>query len=95
MSESNKEKFNDLIYQIMTKLVDACPTPRRLDAEDFGLPAGKVDSQSMNYVYTPEESFLNDCIRWLRDEELIRGKSEYVVTSHGLEMFNSVPDCLK
>jgi hypothetical protein len=92
MSESNKEKFNDLIAQIMSKLIDACPTPRRLGAEDFGFPVGRVES--VYYVATPEESFLNDCIQWLKDEELIRGNSEYVVTGHGLEVFDSLPACL-
>lgn len=94
MSESNEEKFNDLIVQIMSKLIDACPIPTRLGAEDFGFPAGHQDAQSGYYVETPEESFLNHCIRWLKDEELIRGTSEYVVTGHGMEMFDSLPDCL-
>lgn len=92
MSESNKEKFNDLIAQIMSKLIDACPTPMGLGAENFGLPVGRVES--LYYAETPEESFLNDCIRWLKDEELIRGDSEYVVTGHGLEVFDSLPACL-
>ncbi|CAH0143168.1 hypothetical protein [Pseudomonas brassicacearum] len=92
MSESNKEKFNDLIAQIMSKLIDACPMPIGLGAEDFGLPVGRVES--LSYAETPEESFLNDCIRWLKDEELIRGDSEYVVTGHGLEVFDSLPACL-
>ncbi|MCP1456995.1 hypothetical protein [Pseudomonas kilonensis] len=94
MSESNREKFNDLIAQIMSKLIDACPMPRGLGAADFGLPVGHVDPQSEYYVETLEESFLNACIRWLRDEELIRGSSEFVVTGHGLEVFDSLPDCL-
>lgn len=94
MSESNKEKFNDLITQIMSKLIDACTTPTGLSAEDFGFPSGHVDAQSMFYEQSPEESFLNDCIKWLKDEELIRGDSEYVVTGHGLEVFDSLPDCL-
>ncbi|MGR4972985.1 hypothetical protein ACIPQ1_09015 [Pseudomonas sp. LARHCG127] len=94
MSESNKEKFNDLIAQIMSKLIDACPTPIGLGAEDFGFPKGRLDPHEGYYVETPEELFLNDCVRWLKDEELIRGNSEYVVTGHGLEVFDSLPACL-
>ncbi|TWC18643.1 hypothetical protein FBY06_114101 [Pseudomonas sp. SJZ085] len=94
MSESNKEKFNDLITQIMSKLIDACPTPIGLSAEDFGFPAGRLDPHDGYYVETSEESFLNACVRWLKEEELIRGGDEYVVTGHGLEVFDSLPACL-
>lgn len=94
MSESNNEKFNDLIGQIMSKLIDVCPTRMSLSPEDFGFPSGHVDAQSMFYEQSPEESFLNDCIQWLKDEKLIRGESEFVVTRHGLEVFDSLPACL-
>jgi hypothetical protein len=95
MSDSNKEKFNDLINKIMTVLIDACPVYRHLGPEDFGFPAGVTDSQTRFYTPSDEEAFLYDCIRWLKDEELIRGKQEYVVTSYGLKVFSSLPDCLK
>ncbi|CAI8878107.1 hypothetical protein [Pseudomonas brassicacearum] len=94
MSESNEEKFNDLIVQIMSKLIDACPTPMRLGAEDFGFPVGSLNLDEGYYASTPEESFLNDCVQWLKDEGLIRGDSEYVATGHGMDVFRSLPDCL-
>ncbi|KJZ61712.1 hypothetical protein [Pseudomonas fluorescens] len=95
MSESNREKFNDLIDKVMSLLIDACPVYRGIGPEDFGFPQGETDPESFYYIPAAEEAFLNDCIQWLKDEELIRGEHEYVVTSYGLEMFNSLPDCLK
>ncbi|MHC8349205.1 hypothetical protein ACYZT7_07425 [Pseudomonas sp. RT4P38] len=95
MSDSNKEKFNELIDKIMSVLVDACPVFRSLGPEDFGFQKGEQDSETGYYHETPDEAFLYDCIRWLKAEEFIRGEHEYVATSYGLEMFNSLPDCLK
>lgn len=95
MSESNKERFNDLVTKIMAVLIDACPVYKGLSAGDFGFEEGSVNQTSFFYEPTPDESFFNDCIQWLREEELIRGKDVYVVTSYGLEVFNSLPECLK
>lgn len=70
MSESNKEKFNDLIAQIMSTLIDACPTPRRLGAEDFGLtlavllnrrskrPCSLADSFVVRALAAPPQHYL-------------------------------------
>lgn len=93
MSESNREKFNDLISQIMDVLIDSCPVYNSLDPEEFGIQAGEMANNGM-YNPTDEEAFFNDCIRWLKDEEFIRGDNSFVVTSYGLEMFNSLPECL-
>jgi hypothetical protein len=95
MSESNKKRFNDLIVKIMTVLIDACPVYTRIDAKQFGFEVGTTNPRSGYYEATPDEEFFNDCVRWLQEEELIRGKNQYVATSYGLEIFNSLPECLK
>jgi hypothetical protein len=95
MSESNKERFNDLIAKIMTTLIDTCPVYTPLSASEFGFEVGTTIAPSGYYEPTPDEAFFNSCVQWLRDEEFIRGKNEYVATSYGLEVFNSLPECLK
>ncbi|SDU58313.1 hypothetical protein [Pseudomonas mandelii] len=95
MSDSNKEKFNDLVYKIMSLLIDACPVHRSIGPADFGYPEGETDPESCYYIPAADEAFLYECIRWLKDEELIRGEHEYVATIYGLEMFNGLPECLK
>jgi hypothetical protein len=94
MSESNKERFNDLIAKIMERLIHACPVYTSLSAGDFGFEVGSISASGYRDT-TADEDFFNYCIQWLCEEELIRGNNEYVVTSHGLEVFNSLPECLK
>lgn len=94
MSDSNRERFNDLIAKIMTSLIDACPVYIALPADKFGFEMGSTNAERGYYEPTPDEAFFNACVRWLGEEELIRGKHEYVVTSYGLEAFNSLPECL-
>ncbi|WP_372437362.1 hypothetical protein ACCM60_21580 [Pseudomonas chlororaphis subsp. aureofaciens] len=94
MSESNQIKFNNLLNKIMLLLADSCPVPRYVSAADVGFEAGHQDNNTGAYHETPDEQYLMDALRWLRDEGLIRGTGQFVATAEGLKLYNKLPQCL-
>lgn len=95
MSESNQARFNNLLDAVMRLLVDSCPVPRYVSAGDVGLEEGHQDSNTGSYQDSADEQYLMDCIRWLRDEGLIRGAGQFVATAEGLKLYGSFPPSLR
>lgn len=91
--KTNIERFNVLIGLIMERLIEACPVPMELSAEDFGLQTGKW--VELHYSLSGDETFLNLALQWLASEGFIRGERAFVVTLKGLELYGRVPSRLQ
>lgn len=91
--KTNIELFNPLVGQIIEKLIEACPVPMRLTAEDFGLQAGRW--AELHYFLSSEETLLESALNWLAAEGFIRGEKEFVITLKGLELCGRVPSRLQ
>jgi hypothetical protein len=94
MSESNAARFNETIKKILELLVESCPVPRFVRADDLGMKPGKTGEHNQ-YFPSDDDRYLGVCLRWLADEGLIRGEPNHAITLAGLDLFDALPECLK
>lgn len=92
--ENNLERFNQLTKGIFDRLVEACPVPLELKAEDFGLEPGEYTSSGM-YSYSGDEIFLTSTIKWLEAEGYIRSAGgKHTATLETLRHLGRIPNVL-
>lgn len=89
-NETNLERFDRLVRQVMDRLKNTCPLPTLLSPQDFGLKHGEQLANG-DYQASEDEEFLRLTLCWLKDEGFVRGDNRYVITYKGMENQGFLP----